>query len=324
MLCTIKGASYNEDMKKNTWSFVHKHDVVDIIAPASQAPLDRLEDGIRWVEKIGLTPRVPLDIIETDVFFASPLETQLRHLKEALYSDSKIIWCLRGGYGSMRLIPHLLKMKPPKKPKLLIGFSDITSLHLFLNQHWNWPTLHARTISQMHPDLTSTPDRKFLKDIIFGKKTEKTFKRLVPLNEMARRERLIKGTMTGGNLRIIQSSLGTSWQIDAKGKILFIEDVGERGYSVDRMLEQMFQAKLLDKGPKAIIFGDFTEGLEKNGKDLTTVAMKRFAERVPYPVFSGLKAGHDAVTNYPVPFNTSCELITGKGGQLRCTYGGII
>lgn len=324
MPCTIKGASYNNYMKKNAWSFVNKHDVVDIIAPASQSPLSRLEDGLKWVEKIGLTPRVPLDIIKTDAFFAAPLEIQLRHLKEALYSDSKIIWCLRGGYGSMRLIPHLLKFKPPKKPKLLIGFSDITSLHLFFTQHWKWPTLHARTISQMHPDLTKTPDRKLLQDIIFGKTTDKTFKRLVPLNQAARKESLIKGTITGGNLRIIQSSLGTSWQIDPKGKILFIEDVAERGYSVDRMLEQMFQAKLIDKSLKAIVFGDFTEGLEKDGKDLTPVAMKLFAERVPYPVFSGLKAGHDAVTNYPIPFNTPCELLTGKSGQLHCTYGGVI
>lgn len=311
-------------MKKNSWSTVITEDVVDIIAPASQSPLDRLEDGIHWVEKIGLIPRVPTDIIKPDAFFASHLETQLRHFKEALYSDSKIIWCLRGGYGSMRLIPHLLKLRPPKKSKLLIGFSDITSLHLFLNQHWNWPTLHARTISQMHPDLISTPDRKLLKDIIFGKKTEHTFKRLVPINQSAREERIIKGSMIGGNLRIIQSSLGTSWQLNAKGKILFIEDVAERGYSVDRMLEQMFQAKLIDKGLKAMIFGDFTEGLEKDGKDLTPVAIKRFAGRVPYPVFMGLKAGHDAVTNYPIPFNTSCELVTGKRGQLHCTYGGII
>lgn len=322
MLCTIKGANYNRGMKKNTWSFVTKHDVVDIIAPASLSPLERLEDGVRWVEKIGLSPHVPSDIIKADVFFASPLETQLRHLKDALYSDAKIIWCLRGGYGSMRLIPHLLKLKPPKRPKLLIGFSDITSLHLFFNQQWNWPTLHARTISQMHPDLASTPDRKLLQDIIFGKKTEKTFKRLIPLNQSAREERLIKSTITGGNLRIIQSSLGTSWQVNPKGKILFIEDVAERGYSVDRMLEQMFQAKLIDKGLKAIVFGDFTEGLEKNGKDLTPVALKRFAERVPYPVFTGLKAGHDAVTNFPVPFNTPCELLTGKSGQLHCSYGG--
>ena len=310
-------------MKKiNPWSFLNKNDVVDIIAPASHSP--KLEDGIEWIRSIGLNPHVPKDINKTDLFFAASLETQLEHFKEALYSDSKAIWCLRGGYGSMRLIPHLMKLRPPKKPKLFIGFSDITSLHLFLNQRWNWPTIHGRTISQMHPDFATTPDRRLLTKIIFGEEEQKLFKRLRPLNEHALKPKVIKGSVTGGNLRILQSSLGTSWELQAKGKILFVEDVGERGYSVDRMLEQMFQAKIIDKGLKAMVFGDFTEGEEKNGKDLTDEAIKRFAKRASYPVLKGLPAGHGKVLNYPIPFNTSSELLLGAKPELLCHYGGSI
>lgn len=309
-------------MKKHSWSFLKKNDIVDIIAPASNSPSHKLEDGIKWIESIGLIPHVPADIIQTDIFFAAPLSVQLEHMKHALYSDSKAIWCLRGGYGSMRLIPYLLKLKPPKKPKLFIGFSDITALHLFFAQQWKWPTIHGRTISQMHPDFAKTPDRKFLKDVIFGKQEEKTFKKLIPLNARAEKEKSITGTITGGNLRIIQSSLGTSWELKAKNKILFIEDVGERGYSVDRMLEQMIQAKIIHKDLKAIIFGDFTEALEKDGRDLTPTALKRFAAKVPYPVLKGLPAGHGHEFNYPVPFNTPCTLITGKKAELSCSYGG--
>lgn len=307
---------------KNSWTYLRPDDIVDIVAPASHSPLHKLEDGIQWVENIGLIPHVPHDIVQTDLFFAAPLEIQLRHLKEAIYSDSKAIWCLRGGYGSMRLIPYLKKLKQPKKPKLFIGFSDITALHLFFSQEWNWPVIHGRTISQMHPDFAGTPDRKFLTDMIFGKKNEMVFKKLIPMNASARLSGEIKGKITGGNLRIIQSSLGTEWEIKAKNKILFIEDVGERGYSVDRMLEQMFQAKIIDKGLKAIVFGDFTEGLEKDGRDLTLSALERFSERVPYPVLRGLPAGHGHELNYPVPFNTLCVLKTGRSGQLKCLYGG--
>lgn len=308
-------------MNKKSWSYLNTGDIVDIIAPASHSPTHKLEDGIKWVEQIGLKPRVPKDIIKTDLFFAAPLEIQLKHLKEAIYSDSKAIWCLRGGYGSMRLIPHLLKLKPPKQPKLFIGFSDITSLHLFFSQKWNWPVIHGRTISQMHPDMGNTSDRIFLRDLIFGQETEKTFKKLIPMNAHARTDKIIKAPITGGNLRIVQSSLGTSWELNAKGKILFIEDVGERGYSIDRMLEQMFQAKLIDKGVKAVVFGDFTEGLEKNGKDLSLEALERFAARVPYPVLRGLPAGHGHEQNWPVPFNTKCSLDLRKK-QLTCFYGG--
>lgn len=306
---------------KNSWTYLQKNDIVDIIAPASHSPLERLENGTEWVKSVGLIPRIPHDLIKPDVFFASPLETQLKHLKEALYSDSKAIWCLRGGYGSMRLVPHLLKLRPPKKPKVFIGFSDITALHIFFSDHWKWPVIHGRTISQMRPDLSHTEDRTFLRDVLFGKKTEKTFKKLIPLNALAKNAKTLKGKITGGNLRIIQTSLETSWEIKPKGKILFVEDVGERGYSVDRMLEQMIQAKLIDKGLKAMVFGDFTESAEKDGKDLVNDAIERFAKRVPYPVLRGLPAGHGH-DNWPIPFNTPCELKLGKSAQLSCTYGG--
>ena len=128
----------------------------------------------------------------------------------------------------------------------------------------------------------------------------------------------LEGTILGGNLRIIQSSLGTSWEIKPKGKIVFIEDVSERGYSVDRMLEQLHQAKILDKDIKALLVGDFTEGLEKNGQNLISSALKRFADRVDYPVVSGLPCGHAKNSNAPLPFNTHAKLILGKLCQLTC------
>lgn len=308
--------------KIKSWSYLNAGDIVDIIAPASHSPIDKLQEGAEWLSSYGLIPRIPKNIIKRDVFFAAPLEIQLEHLMDALYSDSKAIWCLRGGYGSMRLIPHLLKLRPPKKPKIFIGFSDITALHLFFNQHWKWPTIHGRTISQLSLQNHKTPDRKFHKSIIFGEETSKTFNRLKALNTYAKEEQTINGVITGGNLRILQSSLGTSWELQAKNKILFIEDVAERGYSIDRMLEQMIQAKIIHKGLKALIFGDFTEGHEKDGKDFVPIALKRFADRVPYPVLRGLPAGHGHKLNYPIPFNTPTELITGKICKLTCTYSG--
>jgi muramoyltetrapeptide carboxypeptidase len=309
-------------MSKKSWSFLSPGDTVHVIAPASNSPLDKLQDGLKWLEGIGLQPHVPLNIVETDLFFAAPLSSQLLHMKAALESEAKAIWCLRGGYGSMRLIPHLMKMKRPKKPKLFIGFSDITALHLFFNQEWNWPVIHGRTISQMSPQLTKTPDRQLLRKIIFGKVQSFTYKGLKPMNQAAERSELIKGKITGGNLRILQSSLGTSWELSTKGKILFVEDVGERGYSIDRMLEQLVQAKIINKGLKAVVFGDFTQGHEKDGRDLTWSALQRFADHAPFPVLRGLPAGHGHEMNFPIPLNTNCELKTGKQGRLACTFGG--
>jgi muramoyltetrapeptide carboxypeptidase len=306
---------------KKSWEYLKPGDTVDIIAPASHTSQLALDSGVEWLRSLGLVPRLRKGLIKGDLFFAANLDFQKNDLLQALHSDSKAIWCVRGGYGSMRLIPMLNKLRPPSKPKVLLGFSDITALHLFLNQKWNWPSLHSRNISAMRKEDHLTPDRRSTERLLFGTDQEITFRKLKPLNDHAKEERSIQGRIVGGNLRILQSSLGTPWEIQAKNKILFIEDIGERGYSVHRMLEQLKQAKLIDRGLKALAIGQFTDGEEKNGKDLTMDAIKRIALELPYPVFSGLPCGHGQ-DNYPLPFNTSCELKLGKSIILNCQSGG--
>ena len=301
------------------WKVLKKGDVIDVVAPATHSPMENLNLGRDWLISLGYIPRVPADLISPDVFFAATLEQQFEHLKESIYSDSKAIWCLRGGYGSMRLVPYLKKLKAPKTPKLFVGFSDITALHIFFNQYWNWPTLHGKTLSQLAPDL-KTPDVKELKKIITGELKERTFKKLRPLNEAARVSKVIKGKMIGGNLRILQSSLGTDWELKAKGKFLFLEDVSERGYSIDRMLEQLHQAKIIDRGLKGIILGDFSGGDEQDGSNLIQTALERFAQRVDYPVLAGLPSGHETTLNHAIPFNTPCVLTTGRRPQFTCQF----
>lgn len=309
-------------MSTSSWKYLRPGDVVDIIAPASHSPQPKLLAGIEWLKSLDLIPRVPEDLIAPEVFFAAPLEVQLKHLKFALESDSKAIWCLRGGYGSMRLIPELLKMRP-LKPKAFLGFSDITSLHLFFNQNWKWPTLHSRVLSQMSCELSHTVDRKELEELLFGKKESITISNLIPMNESALKVKTIQGKLTGGNLRMIQTSLGSPWEMKSKGKIVFMEDIDERGYSIHRMLEQLHQAKMLH-GLKALLFGDFTRAQEKDGKDHSLHALETMAQRVPYPVFRGVPSGHGTELNHTLPFNTSCELQTGTQGKLTVLSGGTL
>lgn len=303
---------------RQKWLSLMPDDSVAIVAPASSSPEEKLEQGLAWLEALGLRPELPADMIQTDVFFAAPLEKQWEHFKAALYSDAKVIWCLRGGYGSMRLIPLLEQLTPPEKPKLLIGFSDITALHLFLNQKWNWPSLHGRTISQLRQDWEMNHEHKQLIDLLFGKLDQVHFSGLIPLNQAALISGTIEAPIIGGNLRLIQTSLGTSWEIDPEDKMIFIEDVAERGYSIDRMLEQLHQAGILNKRPKALLIGDFTEGLEKNGVNLVPEALKRFAQRVDYPVVMGLPCGHAKNSNAPLPFNTHATLTLGPNPELSC------
>lgn len=304
--------------RDNRWETLLPNDVIDIVAPASAAPLSKVEPGLQWLRQQGLIPHCSDKFIQVDLFFAGTLAEQWEEFEQALHSDAKVIWCLRGGYGSMRLIPLLEKMKKPKKPKLLIGFSDITALHLYLNQKWNWPTLHGRTISQLHPDWEKNQEQQDLIDLLYGRIDRVAYHHLVPLNDAAKKPQTIVSSLTGGNLRLIQTSLGTAWEASVKNKMLFIEDVSERGYSVDRMLEQLYQAKIMDENLQALLVGDFTEGYEKDGRNLVPDAIERFAQRVNYPVLKGLPCGHAHGSNAPLPFNTKAELTLGEHPSLVC------
>lgn len=289
--------------------------IIDIVAPASKAPQEVFDQGLKWIETHGFTPRFQKDIMKQDLFFASKLENQIDHLINAFYADdSDIIWCLRGGYGSMRLIPHLSKMKKPKREKIFIGFSDITSLHLFLTQKWGWTTYHGMTVTQIFKFADKTQDIKEFLQLLNQGEVNPHYKKLIPMNELAKKSSTIKSKVIGGNLRLVQSSLNTDHALVAKNKILFLEDVGERGYSVDRMLEQLNQTGLMKK-VSAVVFGDFTDGLEKDGKDLVPDALERFAEKAPFPVLRGLPCGHGK-HNRLLPFNQKCTLKLGKSGEL--------
>jgi muramoyltetrapeptide carboxypeptidase len=113
--------------------------------------------------------------------------------------------------------------------------------------------------------------------------------------------------------------MGTRGAWDTQNRILFFEEIGERGYRVDRVLEQFRQAGYFNRA-KAVIFGQFTHGKESDGRDLTPAVQKRFAESVRIPVYSGLPSGHDVVQR-PVPFETSAVLHLGAKGELVCQTG---
>lgn len=304
-------------MKNFKWKPLDYQSKIAIIAPASAAVEQRVEKGLIWLENQGYKTHFPEESIKIDLFFAAKLETQLSLFKKSLDKKFDGIWCLRGGYGSMRLIPHLEKMSP-KPAKFFMGFSDITSLHLYLTQKWNWPTLHGRTISQLNDDINADEALEY-KKIISGELRQVVFSNLEPLNKYATKKQTLDSKITGGNLRIVQSSLGTSWEIETRNKILFLEDVSERGYSVDRMLEQLDQAGKLSK-IKALVFGDFTEGLEKNGDNLIPATMQRWADRLKVPVLKGLPAGHGTI-NRCIPFNTKTQIYFGNKVSLVADTG---
>ena len=287
-------------------------DVIDVVAPASACRRDALAAGMALLQAWGFRPRVPPDLFEGSGIAAAPDAVRFRVLHRAFRrTDSRVIWCVRGGYGSQRLLPRLARRAVPDRPKLLVGFSDVTALHVFINQRWGWPTLHAATLADLGSGRLSQRSLAELREVVAGG-TSRLVHRLRPLNSAARRPRVIGAPFIGGNLKTLQSLLGTPWGVRPAGCILMMEDTGERGYAIDRMLVQLAQAGIL-RGVRALVFGQFTKGRERDGRFTGTEVVARFAERMRIPVLGGAPFGHGDCAR-AVPLGLPARLELGPDG----------
>lgn len=266
-------------------------DLVDLVSPGSGSRLEDVEMCLDLLQSWGLKVRLPKETFTEHPFHSNEDAVRLRLLKKALFAkDSKAVWCLRGGYGANRLLPGLWKLKRPPLEKLVVGYSDITSLHVFLNQKWKWTSFHGPLLETLISGRLPMNQIQECKDVVFGEKTELSF-RIKALNPQARKAKSLTGPLVGGNLVVLDSSIGTPFAGKYAGKILVLEEVGERGYRIDRMLEHMKQAGAL-KACKAIVFGEFLLGDETNGKSYVDYAIHRFADENQIPCFGGLEMGH--------------------------------
>lgn len=290
--------------------FLKPGDLIDVVSPGSACSESSLENAVKWIEQNGFRARADKKMLDPKLYLSNTDAYRFEHLASALKAqDSKAIWCMRGGYGSSRLIPNLLKLKPVS-PKLFIGLSDITTLHLFLNTKWGWPTLHASLLDRLADSALTQENEQELLLAITGQKKEFIFDGLTALNQTAqeflKNNSTISGSLTGGNLTVVCSQVGTQNAQLIRDNILFFEDRGERGYRIDRMLEQIRQSSMLEN-TKAIVLGEFTEGNEANGLNHVWAAWNDFASRTKIPVFSGVPCGHGLIQR-PLFFSTRAEI----------------
>ncbi|MCE3010215.1 MAG: LD-carboxypeptidase [Proteobacteria bacterium] len=307
-------------MTRKSWQALQPGDLIDVVAPGSAIDLETVKQSLEVLSSWGFVPRFESSQIQPHPFCSNSHENRFQYLKKALFSkDSKAIWCLRGGYGSIHLIPALEKLKTiPQKPKLVIGYSDISSLHLFLNQKWKWMSLHAPLIEGLRSGRTELQHLQELKYVLLGNEKE-VVQDLIPMNSKAQKLRWKKSQLVGGNLCTLQSHLGTGLHPRWKKKVIAFEDIGERGYRIDRMLEHFRQARVFD-GCEAVVFGEFVGSQEKDGRDLSEVALEEFAQKAPCPVFRGLEMGH-GTRNRPWFFGSSLEIVGGSQAQIVVQTG---
>jgi muramoyltetrapeptide carboxypeptidase len=296
--------SFNPVLKNELFLEIFNSRIIKIVAPASGTSPEKIEQ-LQLLSELNI--EISSTIINQDILFhASGDDQRFEQLKKALYDKSKktIIWTLRGGYGSARLIDRLSKLPMPKDEKIFIGFSDNTALHLFLSQQWHWQTIHAAGFAQILDPTQDSQNYMKIAEIVANSVPTQSISNLKPLNIEATGTNEIKGYLTGGNLTIVGTSIGTPWQIQTAGKIVFLEETGEKGYRIDRSLNHLRQAGLL-KDVKAVLFGAFMHKSRDNG---INIALERFAKETSIPIYKTDQFGHGKI-NYPLIYNTMYEII---------------
>ncbi|MCC6721878.1 MAG: LD-carboxypeptidase [Bacteroidia bacterium] len=277
--------------------FLHKGDKIAIVAPARKISYNEILEFVNFTKQKGL------EVVFTENLFASQNQfagTDDQRADDFQYwldnSEIKAIIAARGGYGTARIIDKLNFEKFKKNPKWLIGFSDFTVVHCHLNSNYNIASIHAAmpiVLSKSNKAKISSFD--YLFKLLEGK---------IPKYKLKNHKKNINGNcqgeLSGGNLSVIISIMGSKSEINTDGKILFIEDLDEYLYHIDRMMTCLKRAGKLDN-LKGLLVG----GMNKMHNNKVRFGLsayeiiKSHTENLNIPIYFGIDAGHISA-NYPL------------------------
>lgn len=280
-------------------------DCIGIISPAARVDAERLRRGCRALEELGFVVRLGEHVLARHRFLAGT-DAQRAHELSAMFRDPTVqaIFCSRAGYGSGRLLPRLDFRLLAQRPKIFLGYSDVTLLLNALVQQAGLVCFHGPLVAGEFADGLSAGSQSHL----LGLLSHGTGQARLAF-PTAIRPGMAVGRLLGGCLSVLTASLGTPFAVETRGCVLFLEDVGERPYRVDRMLTQLKQAGQLD-GLAGVIFGEMSRCWEEPGElgPLLAVVEDIFAGSA-YPVGFGLPAGHGG-ENFVLPLGTRVRLDT--------------
>lgn len=293
-------------------------DTVGIVAPSSPVDPARLERGIELLTARGYHVKVGRHVFGRSTLFAATDRDRAEDICRMLEDPSvAAIFCARGGYGSQRLLPMIASLVEQVEPKCLIGYSDITALHS-LCQRAGWVTVHG----PMPGDWVGQPDGGFSVNALFSLLSG-SVQSAIPLPSDVRPEVVqpgrARGRLVGGNLSLIAALLGTPYEAQTADAILFLEDVGEAPYRVDRMLSSLQLAGKF-RSIRGVILGDFTDCVPQQGAPPVAVedVLRSHFGAMGVPVVMGYPAGHGRV-NVPLPLGHEVELDADTGTVLLTT-----
>jgi muramoyltetrapeptide carboxypeptidase len=283
--------------------FLIKGDKISIISPAGKIDRSIVEHGAELLQEQGFEVEIGKHAFDEEGVFAGSDESRAADMQKAI-DDKKVkaIISSRGGYGSLRIQQRLNWSGFFKKPKWIIGFSDITVYHAYLSNH-KIASIHGVMPAFFERDGINT--ESFIKTInlLKGDITEYSIQPH-PLNRLGDSN----GILTGGNLSILQSLRGTPLDFSPKGKILFIEDIAEYRYHIDRMMTNLKVGRVLERISGLIVgyFSEMKDGetpYSKNAYEIIRDAIEDYR----YPVLFNFPAGHK-LPNLPLLFGSKISL----------------
>jgi muramoyltetrapeptide carboxypeptidase len=281
---------------------LRKGDTVGLITPSTYvADPDRLQLVERTIEFFGLVPKWGENVRKRLGYLGGSAEERLHDL-HAMFADPAVrgVFAIRGGYGASQLLDRIDYDLIRRNPKVFIGYSDITALHLAIHKKTGLVTFHGPVTTSAFTNYTQTWYFRALFDARpLGKLTNPTETNLLRPSHHLRTVRpgKARGRLIGGNLSLVAATMGTPYEIDTRGCILFLEDVEEQPYSIDRMLTQLRLAgKLRDAA--GVIWGECADCGPRDYKPSfeSTLSIGEVIDRIlgelRVPVLSGLTIGH--------------------------------
>jgi len=285
-------------------SYLKPGDTIGILCPAGFMPLEKAQTCIETLTDWGYKVVTGKTLGHQFNYFSGTDEERLQDLQQMLDDESiKAILCARGGYGTGRIIDRLHFKKFKEHPKWIIGFSDITALHSHIYKHYKIASMHAPMAAAFNDEEYKNKYVQSLHDALIGRKADYVVEGNI-LNQNGK----ASGILVGGNLSLLAHLIGTSSDVKTENKILFIEDIGEYIYNVDRMMYQLKRSGKLEE-LKGLIIGRFSEMKDTTIPfgQTTEAVIKDIVKEYDYPVCFGFPVSHDK-ENYALKIGVKYKL----------------
>ena len=290
-------------------------ELIRIVSPASPAASEKLARGLAELRRLGFVPVMSKTFAPTNDYFAASAKDRASELASALTDkSSSAVICTRGGYGSTYLLENKFKAASPKPP-IFLGYSDITSLDIYFWQKFHWVTFYGPMVAAGFDAGANAPggyDENSLRAALTQTRGDWS----LDLEGETLQPGEAKGTLLGGCLTMIETTLGTPWELETRGSILVLEDRGMKPFQVDRAITHLRQAGKLE-GVRGIILGEFPEcDPAVAGSPTIRDIIQRILGKLRVPMVWGARVGHTPRAMLTLPLGVRARLQARGAGKL--------